>query len=320
MRNAEFNFELRIPHSELRGTGLRSALARWLTRPDHPLTARVMVNRLWQHHFGVGLVPTGSDLGTLGDPCSHPDLLSWLAVEFVEHGWSLKYLHRLMVTSEAYCQDSRVNPEDPAQRRALQEDPDNRLLWHARRRRLEGEAVRDALLALTGELNLRMFGPSARPRLPEGISKYAWKPDDRALDQNRRSVYVMARRNMRFPLFDAFDLPDMHNSCSRRVNTTTAPQALLLLNGDFTLERAHKLAAGLLARHGGDEAALVGAAYRTAWSRPATGDELRLGLKFLGSQTALYRGQAVPPADPRGSAVADLVHALLNTNEFLYVD
>jgi len=301
-------------------TGLRAGLARWLTRPDHPLTARVLVNRLWQHHFGVGLVPTSSDFGNLGEPVTHPELLDWLAVELVEHGWSLKHIHRLMVTSAGYCQDSRVNPDDPAQQHALQVDPNNQLLWHARRRRLEGESLRDSMLALSGDLNPRMFGPSARPRLPDKISKYAWKPDERVEDQNRRSIYVMARRNMRFPLFDAFDLPDMHNSCSRRVNTTTAPQALLLLNGDFTLEHARKLGADLLAHHGNDDAALVTTAYRAAWNRPATTDELRLGLRFLGSQTARYRSQVTAPSDPHGDAVVDLVHALLNTNEFLYAD
>src|SRR5207248_11341025 len=150
----------------------------------------------------------------------------------------LKKVHRLRVLSAAYRQSSRVDPRDEMQRRALTVDRDNKLLWHARRRRLEGEALRDAMLSLSGEVNRRMFGPSARPKLPEGLSKYAWKPDAREEDQHRRSIYVLAQRNMRYPLFDVFDLPDMHNSCSRRVGTTTAPQALLLLNGELTKERA----------------------------------------------------------------------------------
>jgi hypothetical protein len=316
--------ERQLPEG-VRSAGLRAALARWLTRKDHPLTARVMVNRLWQQHFGVGLVPTASDFGLKGDPVSHPELLDWLAVEFVERGWSLKQMHRLMVTSAAYCQDSRVDPEDPAHKRALRADPDNRLLWHARRRRLEGEAIRDAQLALAGDLNLRMFGPSARPRLPDKISKYAWTPDIRVEDQNRRSVYVQARRNMRFPLFDAFDLPDMHNSCARRVNTTTAPQALQLLNGAFTRERARHLASTLLARHGDDDNALVGQAYRLAWGRPATANEIRLGVRFLSTQTQRLRAEnATAPArsaeEARTDATADLCQAILISNEFLYVD
>jgi hypothetical protein len=306
-----------------RSTGRRSALAHWLTRKDHPLTARVLINRLWQHHFGVGLVATPSDFGALGEPPTHPELLDWLAVEFVESGWSLKRMHRLMVTSAAYCQDSRIDPDNPVHARALDIDRTNRLLWHARRRRLEGEAIRDAMLALSGELNVRMFGPSARPPLPPGLSKYAWQPDARPADQNRRSVYVFARRNMRYPLFDAFDLPDMHNSCARRLTTTTAPQALLLLNGDFTLDRARRLADSLQTRFARDDAGLVRRACRLAWGRPPDEAELRLALGFLSKQTEAIQAHGPTggaPESARRAAIADLCHALLNTNEFLYVD
>jgi hypothetical protein len=300
----------------LESTGRRAALARWLTRKDHPLTARVMVNRLWQHHFGAGIVATPNDFGAQGDPPTHPELLDWLAVEFMENGWSLKHLHRLMVTSATYCQSALVDRNDPRQAKAYVADRENKLLWHANRHRLEGEAVRDAMLQLSGELNLRMFGISARPKLPDKISNYAWKPDANPEDQNRRSVYILAKRNMRYPMFDAFDLPDMHNSCARRIKTTTAPQALLLLNGDFTLERAQQWGTQLLARHGKDERALVAQAYRAAWGRVATEDEVALGRKFLQQQTALLGG-----TDPaRAAAVADFCHALLNANEFLYVD
>jgi hypothetical protein len=302
-------------------TGRRAALARWLTRPDHPLTARVMVNRLWQSHFGAGIVGTPNDFGTQGDPATHPELLDWLAVEFVEHGWSLKHLHRLMVTSATYCQTSLVDRTRPDQARAYAADKADKLLWHARRRRLEGEAIRDAMLCLSGELNPRLFGVSARPKLPAGVSSYAWKPDDRAEDQNRRSVYVFAKRNLRFPLFDAFDLPDMHNSCARRTKTTTAPQALVLLNGDFSLERARKWAADLSARFPDDEKGLVAHAYRAAWGRRATDDEVALGLKFLHAQeSVLPSGAPGDAANARAAAVADFCHALLSANEFLYVD
>jgi hypothetical protein len=303
----------------LPSTGRRAALARWLTRPDHPLTGRVLVNRLWQHHFGAGIVATPSDFGAMGEPPTHPELLDWLAVDFVGHGWSLKHLHRLMVTSAAYCQTSLVDswvriPILTTPRQDRNPDPrtvdrDNKLLWHARRRRLEGEAIRDALLGLTGELNPRMFGVSARPKLPAGISSYAWKPDNRPEEQNRRSVYVFAKRNLRYPLFDAFDLPDMHNSCARRTTTTTAPQALVLLNGDFTLERARRWAGELLGRFPHDDRALVAHAYRAAWGRLATDEEIALGLDFLKKQ-----------GDAHSDAVTDFCHALVNANEFLYVD
>ncbi len=314
------------PIPERKSTGRRSALARWLTRKDNPLTARVLVNRLWQHHFGIGIVGTSSDFGAVGDAPTHPELLDWLAVEFVENGWSLKHMHRLMVMSAAYCQDSRVDPANPPHHQALRVDRDNHLLWHARRRRLEGEAVRDAMLALSGELNFRMFGPSARPKLPENISKYAWKPDPRPEDQHRRSIYVLAQRNMRYPLFDAFDLPDMHNSCARRLTTTTAPQALLLLNSDFVLERSQALAANLNERFGSDETRMVAEGYRLAWSRQPNTEEIQHGLRFLTKQAGMLRAR--PNADggtmdreaARRAALADFCHALLNTNEFLFID
>jgi hypothetical protein len=285
-------------------SGRRAALAAWLTQPSHPLTARVMVNRLWQHHFGVGIVATPGDFGVQGDPPTHPELLDWLAVEFMEHGWSLKYMHRLMVTSATYCQTSLVVPADPR----LKADRENKLLWHARRRRLEGETLRDALLAVSGDLNTRPFGPSARPALPEKISTYAWKPDARSEDRNRRSVYVFAKRNMRFPMFDAFDLPDMHNSCSRRSQTTTAPQALLLLNSDFTLKRARHWCDGLRS-WATEDCEFVARAYREAWGRTATDNEISAGVSFLHRQRLSH-----------ADVELDFCHALLNANEFLYVD
>jgi hypothetical protein len=306
------------------GTGRRSALARWLTSRDNPLTARVMVNRLWQQHFGVGLVATSNDFGMQGEAVTHPELLDWLAVEFMDRGWSVKEMHRLMVLSSAYCQDSLVEAGNADHVRAFATDPGNKLLWHARRRRLEGEAVRDAFLSLSGDLNDRMFGYSARPKLPEKVSNYAWKPDANVADQNRRSIYIFTKRNMRYPLFDAFDWPDLHNSCSRRPITTTAPQALLLLNGDLALDEAKGWSARLLTKHGADDAALVAEAYRAAWSRAATSDEVRLGVRFINDQSARMTkktaGQPMTPAAARAAAVADFCHAVLNANEMLYVD
>jgi hypothetical protein len=286
-------------------TGRRAALARWLTQRDHPLTARVRVNRLWQHHFGRGIVATPSDFGTQGDPPTHAELLDWLAVDFVEHGWSEKYLHRLMVTSQTYCQSSQVDRDDPAQVRAAASDPQNTLLWHARRRRLEGEAIRDAVLFLASDLNTRMQGPSCRPELPAHISNYAWKPDPQPVERNRRAIYILAKRNMRYPLFDAFDLPDMHNSCARRSQTTTAPQALLMLNGEFVQEQARSWGQKLEQSFSGDVRSQIAFAYRCAWGRAATDDEICLGLTYLRQP---------------GVALGDFCHALLNTNEFLYVD
>jgi hypothetical protein len=293
-------------------TGRRAALARWLTSPDHPLTARVIVNRLWQQHFGQGLVATGSDFGAQGTPPTHPELLDWLAWELIDSGWSLKHVHRLMLTSSVYVQDSTLRPDSAVHRRALARDPADNLLWRARRQRLDGEAIRDAVLAISGSLNRRAVGPSARPALPEGVSRYAWKPDESLADQQRRSIYILVQRNMRFPLFDAFDWPDLHNSCSRRQNTTTASQALQLFNGPLTHEQARVWVAQLRDRFGEESDRIVATAYRAAWGRPANPDEVRLGLDFLKRQTERRR-------DPH-QALVDFCHTLFNTNEFLTID
>jgi hypothetical protein len=293
-------------------TGRRSALARWLCRPDHPLTARLIANRLWLHHFGEGIVPTANDFGTMGDPPSHPELLDYLASELVASGWRLKALHRLLVTSAAYRQSSLFDPRSPAQAAARAADPENRLLWRARRRRLEGEAIRDAMLSAAGQLAGKMFGPSVRPALPAGVGgQNAWKPDERADEQSRRSIYLLVKRNLRYPLFEAFDQPDLHNSCPRRTSTTTAPQALALLNGEVALDLAGKFAERLLLEHPQDERALVRAAFEAAWCRPPTESQLQTAVEFLSTASA---------GSTKANAVADFCHVLFNANEFLYVD
>lgn len=325
----EGELEPRPQSTSMQSTGRRSALARWLSREDHPLTARVMVNRLWQHHFGRGIVATPNDFGLMGQPPTHPELLDWLAVELVQNRWSLKHIHRVMVTSATYCQSSLVDQNAPRHVRALQVDVDNQLLWHARRRRLEGESIRDAMLQISGQLTDRMFGPSARPRLPEGISKrYAWQPDKSLSDQRRRSIYVFSKRNMRFPMFDVFDLPDLHNSCGRRSSTTTAPQALLMLNSELTLELAGHWAARLAEQHGDNLRELVSEAYQCTLGRRASDREIDSACQFLLAQKNRLASPAEAAADgaehvnrrPSVDAVSDFCHALFNANEFLFVD
>jgi hypothetical protein len=307
-----------------RTTGRRAALANWLTRDDHPLTARVIVNRLWQHHFGRGIVASVNDFGVMGEPPSHPKLLDWLAVELTRSGWSLKHIHRLMVTSATYCQASEVDEANPGYAQALAVDGENDLLWHARRRRLEGEAVRDAMLQVTGQIQHNMFGPSSRPRLPEGVSKrYAWKPDADVSRHARRSIYVLLKRNMRFPLFDAFDLPDLHQSCGVRSSTVTAPQALLMLNSDLTQQASRRWAGDLLDAHGDQVETLIGLAYCQAFGREASEDEKSSAVDFISMQAATIRAASKSQdasTSPRLSAVTDFCHALLNANEFIYVD
>jgi hypothetical protein len=308
-------------------TGRRTQLADWLTRPDHPLTARVIVNRLWQQHFGRGIVATPNDFGLQGERPTHPELLDWLAVELVQNHWSLKHIHRLMVTSAAYRMSSFQESNNQLATRVAQVDQENKLLWKANRRRLEGEAIRDAMLQISGELNLQMHGPSARPELPAGVSdRYAWKADEEAAQRNRRSVYVLAKRNLRYPLFEAFDQPDLHQSCPRRAVTVTAPQSLAMLNSELTLDLAHKWAERLVAEHSDSPHELIQAAYRAAFSRKATKQEIELSEKFLTDESKLESKESHSGSTSHGSskanveAVTAFCHALFNSNEFITVD
>ena len=327
-------FQGMLPTFEARPTpfssGRRAALAAWLTRPDHPLTARVMVNRLWQNHFGRGIAATASDFGTQGTAPSHPELLDWLATEFVSRGWSMKALHRLMVTSATYRQSSQPSA------RTLADDPDNSLFARMPRRRLEGEAVRDALLAVSGRLDARVGGPSVFPDLPPGVeTRGGWVRSPLASDRNRRSIYVFVRRNLKYPLFDAFDQPDSNTTCPERNISVNAPQALMLLNSDLVLAEARSLAGRVLStatdRH--DPSSLVARAYRLTFSRAATADEVTRGVTFLRDQPSLLSQRAENPKaldlpDPlpdghdvaQGAALVDYCHVLLNLNEFVFVD
>jgi hypothetical protein len=306
-------------HRRIPTTGRRTQLAHWLTRPDHPLTARVIVNRLWQHHFGQGIVATPNDFGLQGERPTHPELLDWLAVELVESGWSLKHIHRLMVTSTTYRMTSLIDPDDANAMKAVARDPENKLLWRFNRRRLDGESIRDVMLQVSGELNLTMHGPSARPKLPAGIGeRYAWQPDKDATQQNRRSVYVFAKRNMRLPLFEAFDQPDLHQSCARRAVTVTAPQSLAMLNSELTVELARSWAERLVAEHGNSPPDLIRAAYWSAYNRAATDEEVELAAAFLTDQKAL--GSPVAQGQLHVDVVADFCHALFNSNEFITLD
>jgi hypothetical protein len=283
-------------------TGRRRALAGWLTRPDHPLTARVMVNRLWQGHFGRGLVATPSDFGRMGEEPSHPELLDWLASELVERGWSLKALHRLIVTSATYRQSSRPSPT-PAT------DSENRLLARQNRRRLDGESIRDALLAVSGRLNPSLGGPAVFPPLPAELTQLSskgaiWPASAKAEDQDRRSLYVFVRRNLRYPFFEAFDRPDTNASCPKRPVTTIAPQALSLLNSPLAAGSARALAARAGREAGAGTDARIGRAYLLALGRSPDTTEAALARDFLAS----------------GGAFADFCLALLNLNEFVYID
>jgi hypothetical protein len=289
----------------------RATLARWLTSPDNPLTARVLVNRVWAWHFGQGIVRTPNDFGAQGEPATHPELLDWLARDFVAHGWDLKRLHRQVLLSSTYRMGS------VAEGSGLQTDPEDRLLWHFPRRRLEGEAIRDAMLACAGTLNPKPFGPAVVPPLSAseltGLfdARGKWPVTKDPAEQTRRSVYVLVRRTFLYPMFAAFDPPEVMTSCPRRLQTIVPTQALTLLNSPLAREQAAAFARRLRHECGTDPGAAVARAWRLAFGRPATPAESDRAREFLRT-----RG-ASADAD---TALADLCLALFNANEFVYVD
>lgn len=292
-------------------TGRRAALANWISDASNPLTARVMVNRVWQYHFGRGLVATPSDFGTRSGLPTHPALLDWLAAEFVEKGWSLKQLHRLLMTSEVYRQQSVPSKEE------AERDPQNLLLSHFSRRRLNADEVHDGVLLATGGLNLKLGGrPVVPPLTREETASFSQRPEDAwvvtadASEHLRRSIYMIQKRTYRMPMMEVFDTPDSMLTCARRESSTTAPQSLTLLNGALTMDRASVLANRLIAEKAGD--AVIAAAWRQILAREPNAAESNRAATFLATQSNNTGG--------RTEALVELIRALLNTNEFLYVD
>lgn len=305
-----------VPVDRPGSSGRRAALAAWLTDPTNPLPARVMVNRIWQGHFGQGFVPNANDFGVQTAEPVLADLLDWLSAEFVASGWDMKHLHRLIVTSAAYRQESARADADPAM---IAADPENELLWHFPRHRLDAEAIRDSLLMASGRLVEGMYGPGVRPELPEGFQTgEPWKPNAVAQEQNRRSVYVYAKRNLPHPFLAAFDLPDMHEACGCRVTTTTAPQALTLLNDAHVLAAAKSIANRALAGSL-DPAQAIDQAFEMTLGRTPKDDEMTAALDFLQRQEERIADDG-DEQNARVIAVTDLCHALLNANEFLYLE
>jgi hypothetical protein len=319
---------------------------RAMTDLDHgagPLVARVIVNRVWQHHFGEGLVRTVNDFGVRCDPPTHPELLEWLASEFVKGGWKLKPLHRLIMNSSTYAQRSDVptlplgnerRARSPARAPTLQRsntplsiDPDNRLLWRRRPQRIESEILRDSILVVSGALNPEMFGPAYKsPIAPEAIqARNMTDPYPADLQDTeatrRRSVYMFHKRVVQQPLMQAFDGPDAQASCGRRVTTTVAPQALALLNDRFIRARAEDLARRLEKDAGDATPAQVQRAWRLVLSRDPTVGELNSSTTFIDAQFAQRsaRGEK-EKTDARHRALTDFCQALFALNEFIYVD
>jgi mono/diheme cytochrome c family protein len=305
-------------------TQQRRALAEWITDLDHgagALAARVIVNRLWQHYFGEGLVRTVNDFGVQGETPSHPELLEWLASELVRGGWKLKPLQRLIMTSSTYLQDTTF---DSAK---AQVDAENRLLWRRRPQRIESEILRDATLAVSGALNRQMFGPAFKaPITAEAIQARNLKdPYPKDVKDSpatwRRTVYMFHKRVVQYPLMQAFDGPDAQASCGRRESTTVAPQALALLNDRFVRARAVDFAARLRNEAGEQTDAQVQRAWLLAFAREASPTELEAATRFIEAQIE-QRGarEEKQKAEARRLALADFCQAIFAMNEFIYVD
>ncbi|MEO2014551.1 MAG: DUF1553 domain-containing protein [Fuerstiella sp.] len=324
--------DIPVDTAEVATTGRRTALARRLTRPEYPLTARVIVNRIWLHHFARGLVATPADFGTLGQKPTHPELLDWLAAEFIESGWSLKHLHRLILTSNAWQQQLRnSNEQDDA-------DPDNELYGGARLLRLDAEVLRDSMLSLSGRLNQKAFGPSV-PVMADRVGRFvigqenlnAGRPGakiDLKGEEFRRSIYIQVRRSRPLSVLDTFDRPAMAPNCDMRRPSTGSTQSLLMMNSDLLLEYSRYLAARLADEAGDDVTQQIQLSWRLVYSRPPEHSELDTATAFLAEQTAIFSEQSAyqpnekkPPARTAGQeAVALMCQMLLSSNEFLYVD
>ncbi len=302
-----------------KSSGRRLALARWLTGRDHPLSARVLVNRIWQHHFGVGIVATPDNFGLKGARPSHQELLDWLAVDLVEHGWKLKRLHRLIMTSAVYRQSSkRAGAHEQSIRETV--DPANELLGRMSMRRLEAEAMRDAVLAVSGGLNHRLGGPPTRlVSQADGLISVSAE-DPAAAD--RRSLYVFARRNYPAGFLDVFDFPIMALNCTRRPTTATPLQSLAALNSDFVQDQSAIFAERVRSEMGPsrDRNAWVGRAFLLSLARPPSPEELRLCAESFLEQAAVYRTERATQEQAETRALASLCHMLLCSNEFLYIE
>jgi hypothetical protein len=309
------------PNPDSVTSGRRKILADWIASRDNPLTARVMANRVWQHHFGRGIVRSSNDFGYRGTPPTHPELLDWLAAELVAHDWKLKAMHRLIVRSSTYQMCSSLSKADPglALRNPQAVDPENDLYWRFDLRRLSAEEVRDSILAVCGNLNRsKMGGPSIYPRISAevlaGQSRpgSGWRPSP-PLDQVRRSVYVHVKRSLLLPVLAAFDAADTDATCPVRFTTTQPTQALGLLNADFTNEQAELFAVDLRRKAGDDPVAQVRLALWRATQREPTAGEVRRGVEFL---TQMQNKHRFAPDE----ALRSFCLLALNLNEFIYLN
>jgi hypothetical protein len=300
------------PEKGAKSSGRRTVLANWIASKDNPLTARVFVNRLWQHHFGRGLVPTPNDFGKLGELPTHPELLDYLADEFVKGGWHVKRMHRLLMTSAAYQMSAKADAE------GLKLDPANLLFWRFNMRRLTAEEVRDSILAVSGRLNLKAGGPSVFPKIPrevlhgQSMPGNGWgnSPPDEAA---RRSVYVHVKRSLLVPILSQHDQADTDSSCPVRYTTTVPTQALGMLNGEFSNEQAAAFAERLQKEAPNDLASRVRRAIRLTTGRQPADDEVNKDMAFVKDLQTKHGLTAL-------AALKQYCLLVLNANEFIYID
>jgi hypothetical protein len=299
-------------------SGRRSAWARWLTRPDHPLTARVFVNRTWQRYFGEGIVATSDNFGHLGARPTHPELLDYLATEFVRGGWKIKALHRLIVTSTVYRQASAPGARRPGAPDPEAVDPGDQLLWRQRLRRLESEVIRDSVLAVSGTLDTSMGGPPVpiTPQ-PDGLVVIPDQGLATPTARWRRSLYLFSRRNYNLTLLNVFDQPVMATNCTRRISSAVPLQSLTLLNDAVMLDQADHFAARVAAVSAEPDKRIE-VAFRLAYSRRPTSREAGASAAFLRQCEQDYTAEKLPRAEAERKALARLCHMLLCANEFLY--
>lgn len=308
-----WDVEFEPPADGAPSTMRRSQLAKWLTRKDHPLTSRVMVNRLWKQHFGAGLCESPSDFGYMGDEPRHHELLDWLACELVDHDWSMKHIHRLIVSSATYQRASRPQATgDETWRQSVQADPRNRYWSRFTRRRVTGETLRDLMLSVSGAITPAASGRSVRPPLPREVVQTLlrpdhWKVSEAKADHYRRSIYLFARRNLRYPLFEAFDRPSASATCARRNTSTIAPQSLILLNSEVSLELATRFGRAA-SENGSTHEEQIDYVYRRAYGRLPGDGERRQIHEFFEAYSE--------PVE----ALTDFCLAVMNSSEFVYIE
>ncbi len=298
-------------------SGRRRALAEAIASADNPLTARVMVNRIWAWHFGTGIVATPGNFGKMGVLPSNPELLDWLATEFVQKGWSIKAMHRLIMNSETYKMASAFSREAN-----LKNDPTDVYLWRFPPHRVEGELIRDLTLSASGQLNMEAGGPPFFPAIPASLRadqpRGVWELTKEEPSTWRRSVYAYVKRGLKYPMFEVFDEPDLNVTCERRATSTVPTQALTLLNNEFTLLQANYFADRIWKIAGANPEKQITEMYRIALSREPSAVDMRTNLAFLKKQTEAAAAKGSAEAAAR-SALTDLAHVTLNLNEFFYI-